>query len=227
MISYHISKVFSIAPYQGEMPQELKQSLAEGLARGALRRFSDSGLHAHAALRELKTQESELLVSASSFAESRSLEEYIDSFPSASPARFQRSVHPSAVQQARVPNSAPLRRYIPLAGQEGLAITAVRTALASNEDNVILIGGEECGTWSVGIQAGSETGYAFGLRLMKEPGKDQPPSLGTISWSMDYDDKADKDASLQHFHSQLHTRSSYKASHPDMGSITLSWNNRP
>jgi hypothetical protein len=176
----------------------------------------------HALLHQLGLGESEPLISASSFAESCSLEEFIDSFPTPSPARFQRSVHPSAVQQARVSNAEPLRTYIPMAGLDGLAITAIRCALSMDEDSVVLIGVEECGTWAIDVEAASDTAFAFAIRLSRAVS--QNDSMGTISWDSDADG-SETDCSLPTLFKHLHEHTPLHMSHPDMGSITLRWNN--
>jgi hypothetical protein len=221
MIKCAITGISSIAEYVGAMPDALRSELSGHLPKLAVRKFSDSGLQMASVLRELGTSEDEPVISASTFAESRSLEEFIDSFPAPSPARFQRSVHPSAVQQARVVVNAPLRTYIPIAGQEGIAIVAVRTALSLGEGVMHLVGGEECGTWSVGIKAGSGTGFAFGLKL--EPVGTKSDTLGTISWTPDASGNASSDASLLTLHRAICGRRAYAATHPDMGTIAIEW----
>jgi len=221
MIRYSITKVSTVAEYQDTMPPEQRSALTRHLPKAAVRRFSESGIQMSAILKDLELQTDEPLVTASSFAESRSLEAFLDSFPTPSPARFQRSVHPGAVQQARVVNAAPLRTYIPIAGKEGIAIIALRSALTLGAPVVCLAGGEECGTWSVAINAGSSTGFAFGMRLERKSGDN---AHGSIEWTPKYDADANApDASLITFYRALHARKPLTMAHPDMGTIKLNW----
>lgn len=204
------------------MPESLRNELAAHLPRGAKRKFSENGLQISHILQELDAQTEEPIVSVSTFAESRSLEEFIDSFPTPSPARFQRSVHPSAVQQARVTFDNSIRTYIPIAGKDGITIVAVRTALTQNHPILNLVGGEECGTWSVDIKAGSRIGFAFGLKIESKPSADKAP-IATIRWTDAYDPTASEDTSLLTFYRALRDQSDYIATHPDMGTISIEW----
>lgn len=224
MISRHITHVETLSPVRGPLPAELKAELAGSLPRASVRRFSDSGLMVHALLERLALREDEPLVSASTFAESRSLEEFIDSFPTPSPARFQRSVHPGAVQQARVSAVAPLRTYLPLAGQDGLAITALRTALCMDAESVVLIGMEECGTWSVALDAGSDTAFAFAIRLDRSV--PASGSLGTVCWDAQPDGGLETDCSMPYLFAHLHERKPLDICHPDMGRATICWSGK-
>jgi hypothetical protein len=220
MIRYHITKACTLARHSGGIGAQERAALSQHLPKAAIRRFSDSGLEVSALLHELAPGTDEPLIYVSTFAESRSLEEFIDGFPVPSPARFQRSIHPGAVQQACVVDAAPIRTFIPIAGQDGISIVAVRAALTLGAPSAILAGAEECGTWSVAIHAGSETGFAFALRLERAPSAGTE-SLGTLSWASE--GAAGTDASLSALHAAIAARTPLTMSHPDIGSITLCW----
>ena len=221
MTSYFITKAGTVAEYTGGMGAELRATLSRHLPRASVRRFSDCGLQTSFLLHELCPGVDDPLVYVSTFAESRSLEEFIDGFPVPSPAKFQRSIHPGAVQQARVTDAAPIRTFIPIAGKDGISIIAVRTALTLGAPLVFLTGGEECGTWSVPIKVGSETGFAFGLKLEREPAPGTEV-LGTLGWTPEASEES-SDASLLALYRALHSRKTLAVSHPDIGTITLGW----
>src|SRR5262245_32828036 len=90
----------SVADAGDEEPAVTRERLKDRFARGATRRMTQLGMLVGAALEELVPQPDDAVVYASAFAETRALEGYLDSFPSASPTLFQTSIHPSAVQQA-------------------------------------------------------------------------------------------------------------------------------
>src|SRR5947199_274737 len=69
------------------------------------------------------------LIYASTFAETRSLEDYLTSFPTASPLLFQTSIHPGAVQQVLIGRQQPVGRFWPLTGRRRLVEHALLTAL--------------------------------------------------------------------------------------------------
>ncbi len=218
MINAFITAVSTTPEYRGEMPADLRARLSEGLPRGAGRRMSDTGTAMWGVLSAIGCAEGDPVVMISTYAETRALEEFIDSFPTPSPARFQRSVHPSAVQQARVCLAAPLRTFLPMAGGEGAILAAVRTALSIGP-SAILCGGEECGTWTVPAGAGSAVGFSFALRVCREEGA---AALGMLSWT-ESAQSGFGGGTLADFARALRERTPLCLSNPDMGAITLSW----
>ena len=222
MISRAITKISTTPAYQGEMDAQLRATLSAHLPKLAVRRFSESGLQMAYVLHELALAQDTPLVVVSTFAETRSLEEFIDGFPAPSPARFQRSVQPSCVQQTRVVGNAPLRTFIPLAGQDGAMIAAVRTALTLDAPATCLAGVEEVGTWSVAIKAGTDTGFSFGLTLESAPA-DPAATLGTLLWEPIADGPDSGTNTVLAFHKAVCERKPLVLSHPDMGRIELSW----
>jgi hypothetical protein len=222
MISRWIAKVSTSPRYTGEMDAQLRAELSAHLPKLCIRRFSESGLQMARVLHELALGTDTPLVAVSSYAETRSLEEFIDGFPTPSPARFQRSVQPSCVQQTRVVDNAPLRTFIPLAGQDGVIVAAVRTALTLDTPSTCLAGVEESGTWSVPIETGSPFGFAFGLIVEREP-SDPESVLGTLRWEPVAGAPDSGPDTVPSFHEALRERKPLVLSHPDMGRIELSW----
>lgn len=221
MIERAITQIATVPAHEGAMPDALRAELSAHLPKLAIRKFSDSGLLMSRILHTLGASGDEPIVSASTFAESRSLEDFVDSFPTPSPARFQRSVHPSAIQQARVITNAPVGTFIPIAGQEGISVIAARTALTLDAPAVHLVASEECGTWSVGIHVGSATGFAFGLTIGEKVAGTE--ILGTIAWTPESVPDASGDTSLLSLHQAISERRSYRVGHPDIGTITILW----
>lgn len=146
-----------------------RERLKDRFARGATRRMTQLGMLIGAALDELGPRNDDTVVYASSYAETRALEGYLDSFPSASPTLFQTSIHPSAVQQALIGRQHAVGEFFPLTGRAHLVAHAFQTALLSPAPRVLLCGGEERGTWLLEQRVASDRTFAFALALGFEP----------------------------------------------------------
>ena len=155
----------SVAEASHEDLADTRERLKDRFPRGSTRRMTQLGLLVGAALDELSLQAGDTLVYASAFAESRALESYLDSFPSASPTLFQTSIHPSAVQQALINRQHPVQDFFPLTGRAHLVTHALQTALLSPSPRVLLCGGEERGTWLLEHGIASDRSFAFALAL--------------------------------------------------------------
>jgi hypothetical protein len=159
----------SLCDAGNEDPAVTRERLKDRFPRGATRRMTQLGLLIGAALDELAPQPDDTVVYASSFAETRALEGYLDSFPSASPTLFQTSIHPSAVQQALIGRQHAIREFFPLTGRGHLVMHALQAALLSPARRVLLCGGEERGTWLLKQGVASDRSFAFALSLSAEP----------------------------------------------------------
>ncbi|MFA6959891.1 MAG: hypothetical protein WC205_03960 [Opitutaceae bacterium] len=146
-----------------------RERLKTRFPRNATRRMTQLGLLVGAALEPLAPVETDTLVYASGYAESRALEDYLDSFPSASPTLFQTSIHPSAVQQALIIRQQSIRQFFPLTGGDYLPAQALQVALLADTPRAILCGGEERGTWLLAQNAASDRTFAFALALSTSP----------------------------------------------------------
>jgi hypothetical protein len=109
------------------------------------------------------------VVYASTFAETRALEEFLASFPAASPALFQTSIHPGAVQQVLIGRQQPVGRLWPLATEKRLIEQALLIALLEPASRVLIVGGEEKGTWMLDHGMAAERPFAFSLALSSDP----------------------------------------------------------
>jgi hypothetical protein len=162
-------QAFSAGDVGLEDPVATRERLRDRFPRGATRRMTQLGLILGAALDDLGPRADDAVVYASAYAETRALEGYLDSFPSASPTLFQTSIHPSAVQQACITRQLPVGEFFPLTGRAHLVAHAVQAALLSRAPRVLLCGGEERGTWMLEQHAASERTFAFALGLVAEP----------------------------------------------------------
>ncbi len=146
-----------------------RERLKEKFPRGATRRMTQLGLLAGSVLEPLGVCADDTLVYASEFAESRTLEAYLDSFPAASPTLFQTSIHPSGVQQLLVARQQAVREFFPLTGHRRLVAHALQTACLAESARTIVCGGEERGTWLRELGAASQRSFAFAFALSRDP----------------------------------------------------------
>lgn len=128
---------------QAATPEELK-ALKTGLSRSAQRRMSLLGLLVSKALEGQPLEANATLVYATAYAESGTLERYIDSFPEPSPLHFQAAIHPSAVEQALIERGQPLGSFMPVAGVTIERALEVARLLGTG---TWLVCGEESGSW--------------------------------------------------------------------------------
>ncbi len=159
----------SLTEASTEEPAATRERYKERFPRGATRRMTQLGLLIGGTLDELAPRADDAIVYASAYAESRALEGYLDSFPTASPTLFQTSIHPSAVQQTLIARQHPIQEFFPLTGRAHLAVQAMQVAFLSPAPRVLLCGGEERGTWLLEQRAASERTFAFALALSAEP----------------------------------------------------------
>lgn len=152
-----------------ESAEETRDRLREVFPRSAARRMTRLGMMLGSTLAPLKIEPDDTLVYASMYAETRALEDYLASFPTASPTLFQTSIHPSAVQQALIARRQPLNALFPLTGANGLPAQALLTCLLTPADQVILCGGEERGTWLLEHGCASDRSFAYALVLTRTP----------------------------------------------------------
>ena len=149
---------------------ETRERLKGSFAPGATRRMTQLGMVVGAVLNKLEPQATDTLVYASTFAESRSLESYLDSFPTASPTLFQTSIHPSGAQQALIGRQRSLGEVFSHSGVEQMPAQSLLTAMLAPAARVILCGGEERGGWLVNYYSAQDRTFAYALALTREPG---------------------------------------------------------
>ena len=168
MLERHIQFARVERPDPAETAAEARVRLAAKFPRTALRRMTHPGLLAGAALDGVALREDDAVVYATTYAETRALEDYLASFPSASPLLFQSSIHPSAIQQVMIGRQQPICRFWPMTGPR-LVEAALLTALIEPAPRVALIGAEERGTWLLEHQMASARSFAFAVLLSSAP----------------------------------------------------------
>ncbi len=151
-----------------EEPAVTRERLKDVFPKLASRRMTQLGLSLGSTLLPLAPAETDTVVYASEYAETRALEAYLDSFPSASPTLFQTSIHPSAVQQALIGRQQPIREFFPVTGHAHLVVRALQTASLAASPRTLLCGGEERGTWLLERGTASPRTFAFTLALSRE-----------------------------------------------------------
>jgi hypothetical protein len=149
---------------------EVRERLKGRFPPGAIRRMTTLGMLVGSALGELEPREDDAVIYASGYAESRTLEGFLDSFPTPSPTLFQSSIQPSAVQQLLIGRQCSIGEFLPLSGGSLLVFHALRAAFLSPAARVLLCGGEERGTWLLQHGLASARTFSFGLSLTLEPG---------------------------------------------------------
>jgi len=156
-------------PPAGEAAAEARARLGEKFPRTALRRMTHLGMLLGSALDGVVLAPEDAVVYASSYAETRALEDFLASFPQASPLLFQTSIHPGGVQQVLIGRQQPVARLWPLAGRARLVEQALLTALLEPAPRVVLLGGEERGTWLLEQGYASDRAFALAAGLTREP----------------------------------------------------------
>ena len=167
-------------PPTEETAAAARERLREKFPRNAVRRMTHLGLLVGAALDGTTLGSDDAVVYVSTFSETRALEEFLASFPTASPQLFQTSIHPSAVQQVLIGRQQPLARLWPLAGRTRLVEQALLTALMEPAARVAVVGGEERGTWMLEHGMASARSFAFAAVLTR----DATDAVGSVIFAL-------------------------------------------
>jgi hypothetical protein len=165
----HIQSLRVERPDPAETAAGARSRLAGKFPHTALRRMTHLGLLVGAALDGVPLTADDAVVYASSFAETRALEDFLRSFPAASPLLFQTSIHPSAIQQVLIGRQQAVRRFWPMTGRRRLVESALLAAMLEPAPRVVLAGGEERGTWLLEAGMASDQAFAFAAVLTADP----------------------------------------------------------
>jgi hypothetical protein len=188
-------------PAADETAAGARVRLADKFPRTALRRMTHLGLLVGSVLEGTPLGPDDALVYATTFAETRALEDFLLSFPAASPLLFQTSIHPGGVQQVLIGRQQPIARLWPLAGRARLVEQALLTALLEPASHVALVGGEERGTWLLENRMASARSFAFGALLTREAAG----AVGRVAFTSGVDSD-DPCPSLENFAAALAAR---------------------
>lgn len=159
-----------VQPCREETPAATRERVREAFPPGATRRMTQLGMLVGHCLANLAHTPDGTLIYASAFGESRALEDYLASFPEASPTGFQTSVHPSGAQQGLIARRLRCREVFPLSGLESLGGEALLAACLAPGPEAVVAGGDERAGWLTERGVASDTTHAFGLVLAREPG---------------------------------------------------------
>lgn len=201
MIERFLHHVRVECPDAAETAVEARVRLADKFPRTAVRRMTHLGLLTGVVLENVPVTPDDAIVYASTFAETRALEEFLTSFPAASPLLFQTSIHPGGVQQILIGRQQPIARLWPLAGRARLVEHALLTALLEPATQVILLGGEERGSWMLDHHMAASRAFAFAVVLRR----DSTGAVGRVSFNP-HDRSDDPCPSLEDFSRALAER---------------------
>src|SRR3954462_13979370 len=98
MIERYLHHLRVERPPPAETAAEARERLKEKFPRAALRRMTHLGLLIGATLEGTALTSEDALIYATTYGETRALEDFLTSFPAASPLGFQTSIHPGGIQ---------------------------------------------------------------------------------------------------------------------------------
>lgn len=196
-----------------------RERLKDRFPKNATRRMTQLGLALGSTIGPLEPGETDALVYASTYAETRALEAYLDSFPSPSPTLFQTSIHPSSVQQNLILRQQPIREFFPVTGGENLPVRALLVALLCDAPRVILCGGEERGGWLLEQGRASDRTFAFSLALSTSPAG----AIGRVSLATTASDALVAPLTLPAFFALLQARQAIDAVVAEGRRLRLDW----
>lgn len=169
------------------------------------RRMTHLGILTGLCINQLDIRQTTPVIYASGYAESESLEAFIDSFPDASPLHFQRSIHPSAVEQSFIANKQAINTFYPITSDFNLAGQALENALIHDAEQVAVVGGEERGTWLCQHDLASNQSFACSL-LIKQNG----PGIGILELEDDLPNGTEADVDLNQLFLSIKNRTSIR-----------------
>lgn len=202
MLERHLHFVRVEFPDPAEDVAAARIRLAAKFPRTALRRMTHLGLLVGSTLDGIVLTPEDSVVYASTFAETRALEDFLGSFPAASPLLFQTSIHPGGLQQVLIGRQHPVGCLWPLAGGPRLVEHALQSALLDSAPRVILTGGEERGTWMLEFGMAAARPFAFALELRR----DAAGAIGTARFAPDASAADEACPTLEDFARALATR---------------------
>jgi hypothetical protein len=176
MIERFLHQVRVDMPAADETAAGARERLGPHFPRSALRRMTHLGLLVGSVLRDATFGPDDAIVYASTFAETRALEDYLGGLPDASPLLFQTSIHPGAIQQVMIARQQPVARLWPMAGCARLVEEALLVAIIEPASRVALVSGEERGTWMLEHKMAAARPFASAILL----GNDSAGAIGSI-----------------------------------------------
>jgi hypothetical protein len=218
MIERYIHKPVTLKP-DGEDIAAGRNRLPPAISRRAARRMTHLGTLIARVLDSHLIDRETFLVYGSTYAETRALEDYVDSFPHPSPLLFQSSIHPSAIQQVFVSQKTPVGEFVPLIGARHLVASMLNTAFGSAAGRVVLVGGEERGTWLLdpGLASPEAWAWSFELNTVRDG------AAGVVRMEAVTDNPTEDTVEHPLFFSNLAERRPMTVPNPGGGSFSISW----
>lgn len=216
MTELYFKKARGVVMKDPEGLDELAE-LKRNLPRNAQRRMTLMGMMAHYVMGEESLADVPAIVYATAFAESRTLEKYLASFPQPSPMAFQASIHPSAVEQSLILRRQAVPYFLPLAGLEAF-FQGLRVAMTLPPDS-LFVGAEERGTWLAEKNLSSLTTFAWAWRLTT-----RDDAEGKLVWRSDERSAITGPAgTYAGFAEALAHRRGWSCQRPGWGEVQLRW----
>lgn len=153
-------------------------ALRQEVGRREARRMSGLGMLLHRVMQDIDPSAFARVIYTTTYTESRFIERFLESFPQPSPMMFQSSIHPGGAEQVLIQRQQAVRDFIPLAGQEGLIVSALDHALLPDGLPILWIGGEEKAGWLTELELASDRSFAYALALSDCP----EGAIGQIRW---------------------------------------------
>lgn len=216
MNNRYITAVAARPPVQ-ELSEDERKALRKNFKPLAARRFTELPLLIGELTKEASTSVQDEWIFASEFGGARSLEKFLESFPTPSPTHFQNSIQPGPLDLVNVTRRQPARQLVPLIGGETLFAEALLTALLSPASVVQVVGGEEFGAWSSDHKLGSATTFAYYLRLEQSP----DGALGEVSFA--FNESSGEVIPPSQAAKMLEGREPIRALLPERGVLQLTW----
>lgn len=204
---------------EGETLAEARSRLPREFPRRSARRMTHLGTLMARILAGHDPGLESTLVYGTTYAETRSLEDYVDSFPTPSPLLFQGSIHPSGIQQVFVHRKIPVGNFIPITGKDYLVASMLKAAFLAGDESVAVCGGEERGTWLLECGRASAEAFAWGFTLSRFP----VGSTGSLFFEPGPLRTAPEPVDHLHFVSALEQRSFLEIPHPAGGGYRIEW----
>lgn len=206
----------------GETPdaaEALVEAHRDTLPRARGRRMNPLGLALDLALAGDLPGTDEPIVFVSRHGTTRSLEDFLKSFPHPSPLAFQNAIHPAGIEQCLVPHRAAVGELIPFASDDAAGVAAALRALFHAPGRARrFVGGEERGTWLHPLDAASGETFAFSLTLTAER---EPDSIGTLA--RDASTEESSPMSPREFTRAVARREPARFGLPGFGFFVLTW----
>jgi hypothetical protein len=203
----------------GEGLSEARRQLPDDFPRRSARRMTHLGTLMARVLADRRLAPGSSFVYGTTFGETRSLEDYVDTFPNPSPLLFQGSIHPSGIQQVFVHRKIPIGTFIPVTGSNHLVASLLEIAFLAGETEVTVCGGEERGTWLLEQNKASPDAFGWAFALTRSP----TSAIGTLSIEPDGDPTIPEPVDHAGFFGALETRSPLEIPRPRGGIYRIVW----